>query len=449
MHLAAERCVAPGGLRDQAGRHALKGGAVSRVLVAVMPFTGHVAPFRAVVRELVDRGHDVRVYTGAAFRSAFEALGARFVPWSEAPDFDENNLSATFPALRGRPGPRQLLANIEQLFLRTGPGQHRDLLAAWTDEPWDVLLADTLSTGAALIAEVTGCRWASLSVVPLSIPSRDLPPAGLHLRPHHTAIGGARDATLRFLVDVAAAPLQRAYQQVRAAVQLPPTEQHFYAAWLSPQLLLALGSAALDYDRSDPPPNLVYVGAIPATSDAPLPDWWEQVANSPRPVVYVTQGTQNVDPTDLLEPALAALSTRDVLVVATTGVRGRTRLPFSVPAGIRVTDFVPQDRLMPHASVMITNGGWGGVLGALSAGVPLAVAGGDLDKPDIAARVAHAKAGIDLRTGRPNAAQVLTAYDRLAAEPSFRSTARQIGAELRKLGGAPRIADELDRLAST
>ncbi|BDZ46965.1 glycosyltransferase [Naasia aerilata] len=421
---------------------------MSRVLVAVMPFTGHVAPFRAVVRELVSRGHDVRVYTGEAFRAGFEALGARVLPWTEAPDFDENDLSATFPALRGRPGPRQLLANLEQLFLRTGVGQHRDLVAAWRSEPWDVLLGDALSTGASLVAETTGCRWASLSVVPLSIPSRDLPPAGLRLRPHHTAVGGARDAALRFLVNVAGAPLQRAYQQVRAGVQLPPTDRPFYLAWLSPQLLLALGSPALDYGRSDPPPNLVYVGAIPATSDAPLPDWWGQVASSTRPVVYVTQGTQNVDPTHLLEPALAALSARNVLVVASTGIRGRTRLPFSVPAGTRVADFVPQDRLMPFTSVMITNGGWGGVLGALSAGVPLVVAGGDLDKPDIAARVAYARAGIDLRTGRPNAAQVLAAYDRLTAEPAFRATARRLGTELRDLGGAPRIADEVERLAA-
>jgi MGT family glycosyltransferase len=421
---------------------------MSRVLVAVMPFTGHVAPFRAVVRELVGRGHDVRVYTGAAFRDGFEALGARFVPWSEAPDFDENNLSATFPALRGRPGPRQLIANIEQLFLRTGGGQHADLLAAWTAEPWDVLLGDALSTGASLIAETSGCRWASLSVVPLSVPSKDLPPVGLRLKPHHGPIGGARDAALRRLADVASAPLQRAYQQTRAAVKLPPTDQHFYAAWLSPQCLLALGSPALDYERSDPPPNLVYVGAIPATSDWPLPEWWGQITAATRPVVYVTQGTQNVEPTDLLEPALAALSARNVVVVATTGVRGRTRLPFSVPAGMRVADFVPQDRLMPHTSVMITNGGWGGVLGALSAGVPLVLAGGDLDKPEVAARVAYAGAGIDLKTGRPNAAQVLAAYDRVATEPAFRAAAEHIGAELRRLGGASRIVEEVERLAA-
>jgi len=46
--------------------------------------------------------------------------------------------------------------------------------------------------------------------------------------------------------------------------------------------------------------------------------------------------------------------------------------------------FLPYDRLLPRAAVVVTNGGWGGVL---AAGVPLVVAGGTLDKPEIARRV--------------------------------------------------------------
>ena len=42
---------------------------MARFLVTAMPFTGHVAPLCAVAAELVARGHDVRFYTGAAFRS--------------------------------------------------------------------------------------------------------------------------------------------------------------------------------------------------------------------------------------------------------------------------------------------------------------------------------------------------------------------------------------------
>lgn len=46
--------------------------------------------------------------------------------------------------------------------------------------------------------------------------------------------------------------------------------------------------------------------------------------------------------------------------------------------------FLPHDLLLPFVDVMVTNGGWGGVLGAVQAGVPLVVAGGSLDKPEVA-----------------------------------------------------------------
>lgn len=420
---------------------------MSRILIAAMPFSGHVAPFRAVVRELVRRGHEVRVYTGSAFRERLEADGASVLAWREAPDFDENHLARTFPELLGRPGPRQTMANLEHLFLRSGAGQLRDLEAEWRRQPWDLLIGDALSTGAAFAAESTGCLWVTLSVVPLSVPSRDLPPAGLGLRPHRGWLGAARDAALRLLADTLTRPLQRAYQETRAAAGLPASRVRFFSAWLSPQRVLVLGSPSIDYPRSDPPPNLSYVGAIPtADPDAPLPPWWEDARTTDRPVVYVTQGTQNVDPQDLLAPALRGLTARRVLVVATTGLRGHPRLPFPVAENARVTDFVPQDRVMPYASVMVTNGGWGGVLGALAAGVPLIVAGRDLDKPEIAARVAWSGAGIDLRTGRPNAARVLAAYDRIAANPSYRDAAARVGEELLALGGAARVADEAEAM---
>lgn len=69
---------------------------MARFLLAAMPFTGHVIPMLAVAEALLGRGHSVRVYTGSAFRDRVEASGAVFVPWRNAPDFDENDLTKTF-----------------------------------------------------------------------------------------------------------------------------------------------------------------------------------------------------------------------------------------------------------------------------------------------------------------------------------------------------------------
>jgi hypothetical protein len=55
------------------------------------------------------------------------------VPWRAAHDFDEHDLTATFPMLRGRKGPRQMLANVEHLFVRTGADQAADPVAAFAE----------------------------------------------------------------------------------------------------------------------------------------------------------------------------------------------------------------------------------------------------------------------------------------------------------------------------
>jgi UDP:flavonoid glycosyltransferase YjiC (YdhE family) len=79
--------------------------------------------------------------------------------------------------------------------------------------------------------------------------------------------------------------------------------------------------------------------------------------------------------------------------------------------------------------VVVTNGGYGGVQATLAAGVPLVVAGGTEDKPEVAARVAWTGAGIDLRTGTPDAAAVGAAVSSILNDRSYRSAAQRIAAD--------------------
>jgi len=66
----------------------------------------------------------------------------------------------------------------------------------------------------------------------------------------------------------------------------------------------------------------------------------------------------------------------------------------------------------------------------------------------IAARVAWSGVGVNLRTGTPTAARVARSYERIVGDPSFRSAAERVGAQLRSLGGAARAAEILEGLAA-
>ena len=72
-----------------------------------------------------------------------------------------------------------------------------------------------------------------------------------------------------------------------------------------------------------------------------------------------------------------------------------------LPANARAAEFLPDAELLPKVAVYVTNGGYGGLHYAMENGVPIVGAGDTEDKPEGAARVAWAGAGINLKTGRP------------------------------------------------
>ncbi len=421
---------------------------MASVMLTAMPFAGHARPIRAVAAELVRRGHDVRVYTGRSYVAQFEEVGARAVPWYAAPDFDERDYAATFPRMRERKGFRQVLLNLQDLFLGTAPAQLTDLEAAHAEEPWDLLAGDPMALGTRFAAERLGSRWATVSPIAVWLPGKGIPPTGLGLTPAAGLPGRVRDAVLGAVSGAGTTVLTRLYQRTRRDVGLAPDRETFATMWYSPQLVVAAGSPGLDYPRSDLPGHIRFVGDLtddgaPRPGTVPLPGWWEDVVDAAVPVVHVTQGTANVDPRDLILPTLEALADRDVLVVVGLGHRTGA-LPSPLPANARVAPMVPYPQLLPLTSVVVTNGGYGGVLQALRHDLPLVVAGGDLDKPEIAARIGWHGAGVNLRTGTPRPRAIAAAYDEIVANPSYRTTAARLGAELRSLGGTRAAADLLE-----
>jgi UDP:flavonoid glycosyltransferase YjiC (YdhE family) len=132
-------------------------------------------------------------------------------------------------------------------------------------------------------------------------------------------------------------------------------------------------------------------------------------------------------------------------VVCTTGGAPASVLG-DLPANARVAPFLPHDKLLPLVDVMVTNGGWGGVLAAVQAGVPLVVAGGSLDKPEVARRVAWSGAGVNLRTGEPSQIKIRDGVRTVLARPEMRERARSLGDALTRAGGVPRAAGLVEEL---
>jgi UDP:flavonoid glycosyltransferase YjiC (YdhE family) len=216
-------------------------GRMTTFLIATMPLVGHVNPLRPIARALVDRGHDVRWYTGRRFRTAVERTGASFVPVSAGIDHASANLDEVLPGRAGRTGMDGIKFDVKHAFIDPAPTQVTDLRRLVAAESVDAVIADLGVVGAPLFHELTGVPWVSVGITPLAIPSRDTAPFGPALPPSATTSGRIRNLVLNVLIDkVVMRDVRAHYQRTRATVGLGPKAGPFIGA-VSPLLHLQMG----------------------------------------------------------------------------------------------------------------------------------------------------------------------------------------------------------------
>jgi UDP:flavonoid glycosyltransferase YjiC (YdhE family) len=409
---------------------------MARIIVAASPATGHFTPMRAIAADLVRRGHEVTVTTGSHFRSAAEATGARFVPLQGDADFNVDDEETNFPEIRDiPPGPERLGFGLRSGFIRPIPDQHRTLQAIMSEmdgEP--VVLVHELAFfgGWPVRFGAPGIRPAAVigvGVVPLAVSSEDCAPFGMGLPPDNSPEGKVRNRAANEAMRQVFSSTQEYLEEVLATAGATTEPPFFFDSMATlPDRFLQLSIEGMDYPRSDLPESIRYVGALPVTNDddRPLPEWWQDVLDAEK-VVVVSQGTvSNNDFTELVQPTLDVLAEQDVLVVATLG---REATLDRVPANARVAEFIPFGALLPHADVLVSNGGFGGVQQALRLGVPLVLAGLTEDKMEVNARAAWSGAAINLATQRPDAADIAKAVETVLTERSYRDRAVALAGE--------------------
>lgn len=401
--------------------------------------------------DLRRRGHDVCLLTGAEFDERITKAGllpAALPP--QAPVYPRSS-SSRLARLRLPAVMRRYLsgrAELQSVFITPLVAQYLTLRALLHRERVDAVLVDIAFTGALPLLLTDGPRPPVLvcGVSPLTLSSCDTPPFGAGLRPDSSV--DYTDLTRlvhRILFGGTAKRLDRALE----AVDARPSPV-FLTDW--PRLadrLLQLTVPSFEYPRQDLPSTVTFTEPVfPDTLEGfDPPTWWDQRTTTRR-TILVTQGTwDNADLDQLIGPTLRELaSRRDLLVIATTGGGAMPTRNGRLPANAHVTDFLPYPLLLPHVDVMITNGGYGGVQQALRHGVPVIVAGETADKAEVAARVQHTGAGIDLGTARPTSVAISAAVNRILTTGHHRVAAQLIRNDLANSTALDTIADILANL---
>jgi MGT family glycosyltransferase len=446
---------------------------MTRFLLTVWPFVGHINPNLALAEALRARGHEVAFYTGAPAAAEIARRSFLRFPLQEtarqiagsvgAPERDHagtldhaaiyERMAARYTVVLDRrlAAQRAALRRVyHEWFMGTVPAQVADIegiLAAWhpdviVSDPfmWApfLVLRETQPVPVAIFSYFAGCL----------LPGRDAPPFGLGLPRPNTPARRALAVLAGWARDLAFADLRRAADAVRRGYGLPPLPSAVMAFAAEAPLYLIASAPEFDYARRDLPPSAHYVG--PCLLDAaPAADALVDAAPPARPLVYVTDGTAYTATPTLLRAACAGLADLPLDVLITTG---RSREPAALGLGrlapnIRVEQWADYGELLPRLSLMVSHGGSGTVLAGLRAGLPQLVVPSQWDQRENAQRVSEAGVGLWLPIDACTSARLRAAAERVLGDPRFGQAARRMALALSRYGGAARAAELLERLS--
>jgi UDP:flavonoid glycosyltransferase YjiC (YdhE family) len=360
-----------------------------RCLLASWGSSGDFHPFLGLAAALRARGHTVTFVGNPEWRAKAEAAvpGLRFVPAfaKTAADLirahpemlDTRNFGLVSFRHLVEKGIAPILAETCAV-LRAEAERH------------DVLVGHHFTFPAALIHELTGIPWATVTLAPGVTPSAHAMPAASELvaLPLPGLLGEAMHRTIWAVGARAIAPLlDPAVNRVRAELGLPPARDHMFSA-RSPRLVLHLYSPRF----APPPPDWdarhVVAGFCFDPSPEPTlpPEVKAFLAAGESPRLFTLGTTVVAHPQDFF--AAAAASVADTPRRALLLIGSEENRPVDLPPNVLAVPYLSHGVILPRCAAVAHQCGAGTMASALRAGTPTAACPVAFDQPNNAARLA-------------------------------------------------------------
>ncbi|KAL4993137.1 UDP-Glycosyltransferase/glycogen phosphorylase [Aspergillus recurvatus] len=418
------------------------------VVIACPPAPGHTNPLLAQSTYLTSHGFEVHFLAGAISEPTIRKTGAQFYAVEDA---WKPEMFAQMVALPD--GPQRFAFGLKRVFIDSTPGASsvlKEVLESIREKDperdvvivqeyvsmgvWPFLLGAPLPKGYTEFPKVI-----TFSTVPLTISSIDHAPFGPGLPPDSSEEGRIRNAAMyeaaKPLWDDIDAYADETFAKLGATRKIECEFRDFLVK--GTDLLLQPCSPSLEYVRSDMPSNIRFVGAHPrgeVRSDLEMPSWWAEMLaarEEGKKVVFVTQGTFQVDYEMLLKPTMEALREKeDCFVVGVLGVKAATLDGIAdLPGNARVADYLPYDAVLPFADVFVSNAGYGGFLHGVMHGVPMVLAGSGQDKAEVCARGEYAGIALNMKTDKPTVEALRDAINTILTDCKYKQRCVEIQQE--------------------
>lgn len=418
----------------------------SRFLFVDWEGGGTLPPALTLARQLVARGHHVRVMSDPASEADVIAAGCAFVPYTRAPHRNDRTAESDFIRDWEATSPMDALARSqERITFGPAAAYALDVLEALEREPADALVINRTLYGVMLAAEKAALPFAVLMPGIYEVPHPGVPPIGLGLMPMRGPLGRVRDYALSRVLRYLYGRGLPALNTARAQLGLDPLG-HPWEQFDRARRVLVLTSEAFDFPTRRLPPNVRYVG--PQLDSPGWAEPWQSPwpADHPDPLVVVGFSTTQQNQTPVLRRVIEALGGLRARGLVTVGPALDPAV-FQPPANVVVRESVAHAQVFSLASAVVTHAGHGTVIRALSYGVPVVCLPMGRDQRDDAARVVARGAGLRLS---PDASvdEIREAIKRVLEQPLFREGARALEQALAADIREQRGVRELEELAA-
>lgn len=385
---------------------------MSKIVFFCIPAHGHTNPTLGVVRELVNRGHQVWYYSYHMMREKLEAAGAVFV---SCDDYDmEQKLTPGDAARIGKD-----MAFSTKILVDTTLALDDKVCADMAQLKPDCIVADSMAV------------WGKAVAIKLGIPFVSSTTTFAFNRHSAQIMKQGIGELLKMMLSMPKINrdlkrLQDKGYPVRNILDIIQNDDHTHTiVYTSPEFQPCSDTFSDKY---------AFVGPSirPAESET---------EKRKETLLYISMGTVNNDMLSLYEQFIAAFAETDYQVILSAGSLVPMEKFQKLPEHISVFPSVDQIAVLQKADVFISHCGMNSVNESLYFGVPLIMLPQTAEQGGVAGRVAQLGAGI--KPEKTDAASILAAVNRVLHDPSYRKNAAAIADSFKRCPGAKGAADKI------
>lgn len=385
---------------------------MSKIVFFCIPAHGHTNPTLGVVRELVERGHEVWYYSYNTFREKIESAGARFVACD---DYDkEQHLDPKDAARVGKD-----LAFSTQILVDTTLALDDMVCKDMERLQPDCIVADSMAV------------WGKAVALKLNIPFVS-----------STTTFAFNQHSAKILKQSVGELFGMIFSMSKINKNIKRLQDKGYPV-----------KSVLDIIQNDDKTDtIVYTSPEFQPCADTFSDKYAFVGPSVRPassritkekekLVYISMGTVNNDMMKFYKNCIAALGNTDYQVIMSVGNLVDIESLGHLPENISVFSHVDQIAVLAQADAFLSHCGMNSVNESLYYQVPLVMYPQTSEQGGVAARVEQLGAGIRLQKNTES--MIREAVDKLISDSQYRENAVKISDGFKKCVGAKGAADKI------